>query len=62
MDEDDDDAFDIYECVTIGEYDVRCNLIDLRGRVCNWVGHVGPRVLDAQLVIDKHFVTWPHQD
>lgn len=55
------EPFDVYECVTIGEYDVRCNLIDIRGRVCNWVGHVGPRLGNVQLLIDKHYVTWVHK-
>ena len=48
----------VYECVTLGEYDVRCEMLGENGQPCEWVGHVGSGRSDAEYVIAFHRGRW----
>ena len=50
----------VYECVTLGEYDVRCDMLDEHGQACEWVGHGRHGRSSAEAVLAFHRGQWRH--
>lgn len=51
---------ELFECATEGCWDVRCKKTDIRGEVCDWIGHAGLHASDAYEILQKHIDTWTH--